>query len=222
LSEVILSATSKSLPAVTLAGPSQRSCAGRPAARRDLLRAAAGARRRRHHRNLQRRGDGERLALVERRVDERHGVGLDRLDAVAAFEHVAFAYEEDAVVSGRGTTRGGPSCTTWPATRYGIGGATGAGGGGAASTAALCFGAARTGGAFDPEQLAARPREARRAKAGLASPRWRAARSSGQPRPAAERLPAARPVCEKPHARGCRRGQRPPQYFILSSHRSEA
>jgi len=31
LSAVILSATSKSLPAVTLAGPSQRSCAGRPA-----------------------------------------------------------------------------------------------------------------------------------------------------------------------------------------------
>jgi len=30
LSEVILRATSKSLPAVTLAGPSQRSCAGRP------------------------------------------------------------------------------------------------------------------------------------------------------------------------------------------------
>src|SRR6478672_9864836 len=48
------------------------------------------------------------------------------------------------------TTRGGPSWTTWPATRYGIGGATGAGGGAAASTCALCFGAARTG-AFDPK-----------------------------------------------------------------------
>src|SRR3954468_11468963 len=45
------------------------------------------------------------------------------------------------------TTRGGPSNTTWPATRYGIGGATGGGGG--ASTAALGFGAARTGAAFD-------------------------------------------------------------------------
>src|SRR3954471_22539555 len=45
------------------------------------------------------------------------------------------------------TTRGGPSNTTWPATRYGSGGATGAGGG--ASTVALDFGAARTGAAFD-------------------------------------------------------------------------
>src|SRR5512138_2471439 len=48
------------------------------------------------------------------------------------------------------TTRGGPSNTTWPATRYGIGGATGVGGGAATSTGALCFGAARTGGAVDP------------------------------------------------------------------------
>jgi len=67
------------------------------------------------------------------------------------------------------TTRGGPSNTTWPATRYGIGGATGAGGG--ASTDALGFGAARTGGAFEPNSSPRGPRRpCREGKTSIPSP----------------------------------------------------